>query len=287
MHSLRGRLIGAATVWIAVGMLAAGVMLSAIFRQHVTDQFWEELYVHLNELQRLAVSDSSGTHLQRSISDPRYELLKSGYYWEIQKSGQILARSTSLFGDALKTPSDAAVDIGVHRHSIDGPTGSLLVAETKHTYDPAQPPVQYIIGSDQRHLNAVIQRFNTTLAWALTGSGLSMVAAASMLILYAMRPMQHLRGALSAVRSGRTKSVQGSFPTEVQPLVDDLNTLLNSTGELIQKARTQAGNLAHGLKAPLAILIDEAHQFKVAGNPIRQILFSNNAAKCRPKSTTR
>jgi signal transduction histidine kinase len=267
MHSLKSRLIGAATVWIAIGMVAAGIMLSAIFRHHVTEQFWEELYVHLDELQRLAEIDSDGTRLQKSLSDPRYELQKSGYYWEIQKSGRVLARSTSLLGDALKTPPDTAVDLGVHKHLINGPTGSLLVAETKHIDSSAQPPVQFIIGTDQRHLDTVIESFNKTLAWALTGFGLSMVLAASMLIIYAMRPMLHLRGALSAVRSGRTKSVQGSFPTEVQPLVDDLNTLLNSTAELIQKARTQAGNLAHGLKAPLAILTDEAHQLQSRGQP--------------------
>jgi signal transduction histidine kinase len=60
--------------------------------------------------------------------------------------------------------------------------------------------------------------------------------------------------------------LSGKFPDEVQPLIDDLNNLLSASGEQILRARAQAGNIAHGLKTPLAILVDEAHQLAQKGD---------------------
>ncbi len=264
--SLKGRLITAATLWIVVGMLAAGVVLSAVFKHHVTEQFYEELFVHLDELQRLAEFPKDGKpHLQRHLSDPRYDVASSGFYWEIQKAGNVLARSASLHGPPLQTPRDAPSDVGVHTHVVEGPTGILLVAEKAVSLAPSEPSLRFIIGTDERHLMAVLASFNSTLSAALTAFGLSLVAAATLLIVYALKPLHQLRASLFCVRSGEAKRLTGSFPSEVVPLVDDLNALLESTGELIQRARTQAGNMAHGLKTPLAILTDEAYRLADEG----------------------
>lgn len=265
--SLRGRLIVAATAWIAFGMVAAWLVLSAVFARHVTEQFHEELYVHLEELQRLALLDGERAALRHNLSDPRYDVAQSGYYWEIQKDGKVLARSSSMQGAPLRTPPDQRSDVGVHTHTIAGPTGTLVVAERLEWKNPAENPVQFIIGTDKRHLDHVLGSFNTTLSWSLLGLGLSMVLAAGLLILFAMRPFEALRDGLSSVRSGSTKSLAGRFPSEVQSLVDELNALIASTADLIQRARTQAGNIAHGLKTPLAILTDEAHRIADQGLP--------------------
>ena len=265
--SLRGRLIAAATAWIVFGMVAAWLVLSAVFARHVSAQFHDELYVHLEELQRLALLDGESAALRHNLSDPRYDVAQSGYYWEIQKGGKVLARSASMQGAPLRTPPDQRTDVGVHTHVMAGPTGTLVVAERLQWRNPADEPLQFIIGTDQRHLDHVIGSFNATLSWSLLGLGLSMVLAAGLLILFAMRPLEALRDALSSVRSGSTKSLAGRFPSEVQPLADELNALIASTTDLIQRARTQAGNIAHGLKTPLAVLTDEAHRIADQGLP--------------------
>jgi len=233
MISLKRRLIVAATAWIAIGLVAAGVMLSGVFRQHVTEQFWDELYVHLAELERLTDFEDGKVEFQRNLSDPRYEVDRSGYYWEIQKAGKILARSRSLKGAVLEVPADESWVKGVHTHSILGPTGEILVAEKRLQKSNDAAPIQFLIGTDQRHLESVIDSFNATLSWALTAFGLSMVLAASLLILYALKPMQQLRSGLAEVRLGRRNNLDGAFPSEVQPLVDDLNAFLSSTSALI------------------------------------------------------
>lgn len=267
MRSLKSRLISVATIWIIIGMVAAGFVLSSIFREHVTEQFYEELFVHLDELHRLAQIDPSGTHLQRNLSDPRYDVAKSGFYWQIQRAGSVLARSASLQNETLQVPADVENANGVHKHAFVGPTGNLLVVERVFFLDSSSPPVHFAIGTDERHLNAVVHHFDETLGWSLTGFGFSMVVAAALLIIYAMKPFGHLRTALASVRSGDALKLSGDFPLEVQPLADDLNALLTSTSDLVQRARTQAGNMAHGLKTPLAILTDEAYRIEAQGLP--------------------
>lgn len=265
MMSLKKRLVGAAVLWIAIGLVTAGFVLSAIFRDHVAKQFNDELYVHLDELQRLVHVVDGQARIVRQLSDPRYDVALSGFYWEVQRDGNVLARSDSLKGGILKTPIDQATDVGVHTHEIDGPTGRLIVAERADWASPNADPVRYLIGTDRRHLETVVASFNNTLVLALSMLGLMMAAAAGTLIWVAMRPFDGMREALMLVRSGEDKRLSGDFPPEVQPLVDDLNLLLSSSSELIQRARTQAGNLAHGLKTPLAILTDEARKISEKG----------------------
>lgn len=74
-----------------------------------------------------------------------------------------------------------------------------------------------------------------------------------------------LRAQLSEVREGRKKQVEGNYPAEVQPLVNDLNALLENREHAVGRAQAKAGDLAHGLKTPLAVLSQEAERAKAAG----------------------
>jgi signal transduction histidine kinase len=78
-------------------------------------------------------------------------------------------------------------------------------------------------------------------------------------------PFGRLRRQLSGLRDGSTDRIEGTYPTEVQPLVNDLNTLLEHRERIVRRALAKAGDLAHGLKTPLAVLAQEAEQFEAAG----------------------
>jgi signal transduction histidine kinase len=79
-------------------------------------------------------------------------------------------------------------------------------------------------------------------------------------------PFAALRSNLSAVHAGRERRVEGLYPTEVQPLVNDLNALLEHRELAVRRALAKAGDLAHGLKTPLAILAREAERAAAAGH---------------------
>ncbi|MDH4982405.1 HAMP domain-containing sensor histidine kinase [Hyphomicrobium sp. D-2] len=267
IRSLKTRLIIVATVWIAIGVVVAGFLLSRVSKDFLVSQFYDELYVHLDELQSLMELDENGQfRLQRPLSDPRYLKTLSGFYWEIQKGGHLLARSASLEGPKLDVPDDDGVDAQVHTHRIKGPTGELLVAERLRWLDTSRDPLRIIIGTDRHFLDDELRKFNNVLVWSLGTLALSLIGAAVLLLLYAMAPFGQLREALSRLRNNGAPSVSGTFPEEVQPLIDDLNSLLLASGEQMLRARTQAGNIAHGLKTPMAILVDEAHRLEQSGS---------------------
>ena len=81
-----------------------------------------------------------------------------------------------------------------------------------------------------------------------------------------LRPFDDLRSRLSGVRDGRHRRVDGDYPAEVQPLVDDLNALLEHRERAVARAVSKAGDLAHGLKTPLAVLAQEADRAETAGH---------------------
>jgi signal transduction histidine kinase len=80
-----------------------------------------------------------------------------------------------------------------------------------------------------------------------------------------LSPFGHLRRQLLGLRNGSGDRIEGTYPTEVQPLVNDLNSLLEHRERIIRRAMAKAGDLAHGLKTPLAVLAQEAEQFEAAG----------------------
>jgi signal transduction histidine kinase len=92
-----------------------------------------------------------------------------------------------------------------------------------------------------------------------------LLAAAALQVSAGLRPFRPLRAALAAVREGRRSRVEGRHPPELQPLVDEVNALLGHQEAVIERARTQAGNLAHGLKTPLALVANEADELERQG----------------------
>lgn len=97
----------------------------------------------------------------------------------------------------------------------------------------------------------------------LYGHTTAMVAAACMVagffvVRAAIRPLDAIRRRLADVRNGTARRLPGTYPSEVQPLVDDLNALLTHNAQVVTRANARAGDLAHGLKTPLAVLANEA-----------------------------
>ena len=262
--SLKTRLVTASLMWIAGGVVLAGFILSAAFKEHLVRRMNAELAVDLDELRRLTTRTPDGAVVvQRALSDPRYEASGSGHYWEIVRGGRVVARSRSLGAADLAPESDVPPTGTRHGHMALGPTGRVLLVERADGEGPER--LHFLVGTDRRHLKSAMGQFNATLAWSMGGFAASMIVAAVLLLLYAMRPLTQVQTALTDVRTGRAKRLDGTFPSEVLPLVDDLNGMMDAMGQTTQKARAQAGNLAHSLKTPLAILTDEAYAVEKAG----------------------
>lgn len=272
--SLRVRLLVGTLAGIAAAIAVAGWALGGLFEQHVEKQFNAQLTTHLDQLTaNLGVEPTGTPKLSSALSDPRFSKPYSGLYWQVdsasnagidfsQSSG--LIRSRSLWDDVLKLPADTPPDGEIHHHRIPGPDNtSLGVVERVVTLDEgsasASGSFRLAIAADERQMAEPIERFNGMLwlALGLLGGGLALVAVIQVMI--ALVPLKRLRGALAAVRDGSRHRLEGSFPAEVQPLVEEFNTVLAENAAVIERARTQAGNLAHALKTPLSVIANAAN----------------------------
>jgi signal transduction histidine kinase len=92
-----------------------------------------------------------------------------------------------------------------------------------------------------------------------------LMVAGVLLLRRGLAPFARLRRRLSAVHTGQQRRVEGVYPAEVQPLIDDLNLLLEAREKAVQRAVATAGDLAHGLKTPLALLQQEVQRASEAG----------------------
>jgi signal transduction histidine kinase len=269
--SLRLRLLAGTLFWIAASIIAAGWGLGNLFQRHVEIQFHAELKTHLDQLTAQLTLDEKGLPaLALPLSDPRLSLPYSGCYWQIDEikadtsAASGLLRSRSLWDHVLAVPPDSPANGEIHQHRIVGPEGKALgmVERSVHIDDtPDGKPRSYrlIAAADESLMTEPVARFSGALWLALGVLGVGLVLAALVQVFVGLAPLRKLHAALGKVRSGETPQLDGDFPAEIMPLVDEFNTVLAQNAEVVERARTQAGNLAHALKTPLAVLANAAN----------------------------
>ena len=259
-RSLRLRLLLGAAVWIIAALVVAGLILAQLFAQHVHDRFRIELGHHLDQLAAaLDVDGAAQPLIVRPLSDPRFERPLSGLYWQVSADGAVVLRSRSLWDQALDLPADTVADGQVHEHRLKGPQQrSVRVLERALRLPDLSAPVRIAVGEDQGPIHEALRSFNETMALSLAALAAVLILAALVQVRLGLRPLRWLRAELATIRSGRSRRFARPMPSEVQPLIDDLNALLDHADEVVERARREAGNLAHGLKTNLTVLANEA-----------------------------
>ncbi len=265
-RSLRFRLLAATLTALAVALVLAGLLLAGLFRDHVMRQFSQGLTAQLDQITARLEFDAAGQPQidPQTLSDPRWSRPYSGLYWQVDDAGQPqqrgVLRSRSLWDASLSVPSDVLADGVVHVHEGPGPDGaSLLLVERTITREGAlATPWRLIVAADLRETVAAVVRFNGVLAASLATLFVLLCAAALAQVAIGLAPLRALQRTLAAVHAGTAQRLDGRFPSEVQPLVDGFNAVLDRNAEVVTRARTQAGNLAHAIKTPLAAMSQAA-----------------------------
>lgn len=269
-NSLRLRLLAGTLFWIAASIVVAGWGLSNLFQRHVETQFHAELKTHLDQLTaQLMLDDKGRPALALPLSDPRLSRPYSGCYWQVDEikaeasTTNGLLRSRSLWDHVLVPPPDTPADGEIHQHRIVGPEGKMLglverSVRIDDTPDGKPRSFRLIAAADEALMSEPVARFSGALWLALGILGMGLVLAALVQVFIGLAPLRKLHAALGKVRSGETPQLDGDFPVEIMPLVDEFNTVLAQNAEVVERARTQAGNLAHALKTPLSVLANAA-----------------------------
>lgn len=262
--SLAFRLVAGAALWSSIALLAGGILLSSVFRQSVEHAFDARLEVLLGSLIATTDVDDKGEITRtRNLNETRFDFAYSGWYWQVAPIAERLSlRSRSLFDQSidLSGARNAARDIsGARFFDADGPDEQQLrVIERRVLLPGYDVPVSFAVAGDKGEMEADIQSFNGTVFMAMTALGIGILVALLIQVRFGLRPLEGVRSALAQIRSGKATKLEGRLPTEIAPLADEINSLLDSNREVLERARTHVGNLAHALKTPLSVLTNEA-----------------------------
>lgn len=270
-RSLRVRLLAVTLVGVAVAMVLAGLVLSGLFKEHVQQQFAMSLRQQLDQVTARLEFDAQGQPVMatQALSDPRWFKPYSGLYWQVDamapdgRSRAGVLRSRSLWDTSLPLQADPLASGAVHVHELIGPQGvPLLVLERAVRPGGGEAGAvqsdavrwRLIVAADLQATHAATAQFARVLVLSLAVLLLLLAAAAWAQVTVGLQPLKALQRSLQEVQQARATRLDGSFPAEVQPLVNDFNAVLSRNAEVVDRARTQAGNLAHALKTPLTVL---------------------------------
>jgi len=261
-RSLSFRLVLGASFAVIAALLVAGFVLNALVRDHVERSFDAQLSIQLDSLVTVTVADSGGLPIpQRVLGDPRFQQPLSGLYWQITPIGRgepVLSRS--LWTYELETPDDLPRGEKVF-HDFALSTGERLraVSQSIAILDSDIDAV-FTVAADRAAIADSLRPFAVILALALVALATILIVSVVLLIRFGLQPLRRIPRALAAIRSGRAERLTGDFPSEVEPLVVEINALIDHNENVVDRARTHVGNLAHALKTPLTVLGNEANR---------------------------
>lgn len=224
--SLRFRFLAGLLLWVGLGLLLVGLGASRLFHAHVEAQFHDELEVHLLELADLTRIGADGRlRLERPLSDPRYAIPGSGFYWQVERHGAPLLRSSSL-GAAGRLDGELAHQPQIRHRFAPGPTGPTMTYGLMRPAPDGGPDIHFVIATDRRHLDSVVRAFDSDLARWLGLIALAQVGTALLLLAWSLRPLDRLAEGVARVRAGVDQRIGGDWPAEIQPLARELDAAL-------------------------------------------------------------
>lgn len=261
-RSLTARLMLVAALGALPVLVIAGASLLWLFYERIESKFDAYLTAFQQQLIAGADFDADGTlRLNALPADPHFDLPFSGWYWQVSAGDRTLAQSPS----AGPLQGGGGLPLSTFEGAADwiGPGSMELRAVAREVRLPgANSALRIVVMGPHTEIDQEVLAFGIQLALALGGLGLAFLLATALQVRYGLLPLGDLRGALQKVRKGAAPRLEGDYPVEVAPLVEELNEVLAHNEALIARARVQAGNLAHGLKSPLTVLRHELAELK-------------------------
>jgi signal transduction histidine kinase len=279
-NSLAFRLFLWATGLTVVVLIITGITLSTLYRHAVERAFDRRLDVYLRTLVAdVAAPEEGNDKFPQSIGEPLFELPLSGWYWQVTRldtpkpdghaakpdgrsSKPEVHSSRSLWDSSLPilpNTEDAAAAAGGYRQGYAAGPEDVRLRLVERNID---------LGDDGRYLIAVagdaseidneILSFDRTIGAIFAALAVALLLTTALQVRFGLSPLKRISESLAAIRSGRAERLQGEFPVEIASLARETNALIEANREIVERARTHVGNLAHALKTPLSVIVNEA-----------------------------
>lgn len=280
-QTLAARLFLLTALWAVLSTAVVAWLISDNYRTSVEKNLTERLTANLYNLMGSVSRAPDGKISGRpDLRDSRFQRFQSGYYWsvtEVADADNTLS-STSLVGEAIIAPKNISFDSSFQRQFtiVDKYANTLIGIEAQAFLGDGDNLFSFKITGNQSEVDQRVSEFIRQLLLILSLFALGFILVAFFIVRIGLKPLRSASYRLADIREGRAEKLTGDFPLEIQPLIDETNSLISSNKSVVERARTQVGNLAHSLKTPLAVLKNEGEKArpdlrKIIGAQVNQM----------------
>jgi two-component system, OmpR family, sensor histidine kinase PhoQ len=255
-RSLGGRLLLASLVLLPMLLWLGGSYLERSYRHSLEAAQRERLQVSVLTL--LAEAEYDGElWLPNELLDTRFNQPGSGLYGLVNDStGDLLWNSSSAPGLAKEVlrPAQPVPKSGQQRFET---TGDWLRASYSVLWvddSGGDVPLVFTVVESAAVLTAQLASYRRSLILGLGGAVLALMLAQGLILSWSLRPVRQLSKDIATIEAGEADLLPGHYLSELDPVTDNLNTLLTAEQQRRDRARNTLADLAHSLKTPLAIL---------------------------------
>ncbi|HXF90165.1 MAG TPA: sensor histidine kinase [Xanthobacteraceae bacterium] len=263
-NSLALRLFLTASFWIVVILLVTGLVLSSLYRQAVERAFDHRLDSYLRTLVADLASPEDNDRFPQSLGEPLFSLPLSGWYWQVTRldTQKPEVRSSRSLWDGnlprIEASEGTVMRGGTRVGYVPGPEAQKL-RQIERTIDLGADGRYFLaVAGDAFEIDDEVASFNTALITTFAILGVVLLLTTMFQVRFGLAPLKRISESLAAIRAGTAERLEGKFPVEIEPLARETNALIESNREIVERARTHVGNLAHALKTPLSVMLNEA-----------------------------
>jgi signal transduction histidine kinase len=267
--SLATRLFLSATAWLVVILAITGIVLSSVYRDATERAFDRRLNLYLRTLiAEVATPDDPPDHQFQSLGEPLFELPLSGWYWQITRTDTDkpeVRASRSLWDKKLPKLEDKGIELsaaGIRIGYVEGPENQDLRMVERPIDLGSDGKFLVSVAGDASEIFDETRSFDYYLGGTFTALGIVLLLTTIFQVRYGLAPLKRISEAIADIRSGRAERLEGAFPVEIAPLARETNALIDANREIVERARTHVGNLAHAIKTPLSVIVNEAATYR-------------------------
>jgi len=262
-NSLALRLFLWAAGWTIAIVLVTGIILSSLYRDAVERAFDGRLQVYLRTLVAdLANPETPDDKLSEAVSEPLFDLPLSGWYWQVTRidtaKPEIRASRSLWDGGLPMLPKGDSGTLSVRSGYATGPEDQRVRLVERNIDLGEEGAYLVAVAGDAAEIDDDVRSFNRALFLTFFALALVLLLTTMLQVRFGLAPLKRISQQLAAIRSGQAERLEGRFPVEIAPLAREANALLDANREIVERARTHVGNLAHALKTPLSVVINEA-----------------------------
>lgn len=271
--SLATRLFLSATAWVVAILLITGIVLSSVYQKSVERAFDRRLNLYLRTLIAEVTApddpndksdDKTDEKLAQALGEPLFELPLSGWYWRIStvdKPKPEVRTSRSLWDAALPDLEGKGIELsqlGVRVGYVTGPENQRLRMVERPVDLGADGKFVVTVAGDAAEISDETRAFDYYLAGTFAALSIGLLLTTIFQVRFGLAPLKRITRSLADIRSGKVERLEGKFPVEIAPLARETNALLDANRAIVERSRTHVGNLAHAIKTPLSVIVNEA-----------------------------